>query len=262
MTAILKKCPVSSTWEINSKLSRRRGIQPPKASSLRSLRKKKKKKKKIRKRTLNLLKTRCSESLIAEWMQWKGHWKIKSQHSRGRHHMSIGRKCGRSSGEEIIHLGCPWVRLAAASRMDSLQIPELNCELGLSPGSDIPEPWPVTKRYLLPNKPPARLCSSSQDTQAAESPIEIKAAKMWYIYLVDNFSVIKICPQNEGITTLGATAMGLEGSHTKGIQSGGGGWWQCEASSRSNEIDSQVHKLITPERNSENSKWNKWFGNK
>ena len=46
---------------------------------------------------------------------------------------------------------------------------------------------------------------------------------MWYIYLVDNFSVIKICPRNEGITTLGATAMGLEGSHTKGIQSGGRG---------------------------------------
>ena len=72
---------------------------------LRSLRTKKKKEKE---HSNLLLKTRCSESLIAEWMQWKGHWKIKSQHSRGQHHKSIGRTCGRSSGEEIIHLGCPW----------------------------------------------------------------------------------------------------------------------------------------------------------
>ena len=38
---------------------------------------------------------------------------------------------------------------------------------------------------------------------------------MWHIYLVDYFSGIKICPWNEGITTLRATGMELEGSHTQ-----------------------------------------------
>ena len=57
---------------INSKLSWRRGMQPSKASGPYTLWGKKKK------NTQTSSSKQDAQNLIAEWMQWKGLWKIKS----------------------------------------------------------------------------------------------------------------------------------------------------------------------------------------
>ena len=116
---------------------------------------------------------------------------------------------------------------------------------------------PSVKRHMKPVKH-CRTTSNSRDTQPAKSPPRLKLKQDVTRIYGRLFLTPKKLPLKLGIMTLVATGMGLEGSRTKGSQSGKGRWWYMRYLPGKTKRHRR-QQIYNPKRDSENSKSNKGF---